>query len=108
MKTETPFIETRFKPMADRILVAPDKVEEKTKSGIIIPKTVEQERPAIGTVVGLGTGLSDRPFLVQVGDRVMYSKYAGTEIKIDEDDYLVFRESDIIGWRADQTPVKEN
>lgn len=96
MKTE----EKRFTPAGDRLLVQPDAVETKTASGIIIPDNV-QEKPRVGTIVAVGDTLSI-PF--KVGDRVMYSKYAGTELKLDSDEFLVFRDTDIIGWRLNEKP----
>lgn len=93
--------EKRFKPAGDRLLVKPDAVETKTASGIIIPDNV-QERPRVGTIVAVGDTLVI-PF--QIGDRVMYSKYAGVELKLDNDEFLVFRDTDIIGWRHAETPT---
>lgn len=92
--------ENRFVPAGDRLLVQPDAVETKTASGIIIPDNV-QEKPRVGTIVAVGETLSI-PF--KVGDRVMYSKYAGTELKLDSDEFLVFRDTDIIGWRLNEKP----
>jgi len=90
--------EKRFTPAGDRLLVQPDAVETKTASGIIIPDNV-QEKPRVGTIVAIGALLT-LPF--KVGDRVMYSKYAGVELKLDNDEFLVFRDTDIIGWRNDE------
>ncbi len=85
-----------FKPLADRVLVAPTAAEEKTASGIIIPDTAK-EKPQNGKIVAIGTGKKDEPFNVKVGDKVLYGKYAGTEIAIDGKDYLIMKEADIFG-----------
>ncbi|WP_202915911.1 MULTISPECIES: co-chaperone GroES [Pontibacter] len=89
-----------IKPLADRVIVAPAAAEEKTKSGIIIPDTAK-EKPQRGEVVAVGEGkTSEQGALlkpqVQVGDQVLYGKYAGTEIAVDGNDYLIMRESDIL------------
>ncbi|PSR53167.1 co-chaperone GroES [Adhaeribacter arboris] len=88
-----------IKPLADRVIVAPAAAEEKTKSGIIIPDTAK-EKPQRGEIVAVGEGkVSEQGVLVkpqlQVGDQVLYGKYAGTEITIEGQDYLIMRESDI-------------
>ena len=83
-----------IKPLADRVLVEPAAAEEKTASGIIIPDTAK-EKPQKGQVVAVGTGKKDEPLTVKVGDTVLYGKYAGTEISVDGQDYLIMRESDI-------------
>ncbi|MBL7608451.1 co-chaperone GroES, partial [Escherichia coli] len=69
-----------FKPLADRVLVEPVQAETKTASGIIIPDTAK-EKPQEGTVVAVGPGKKDEPTTVKVGDRVLYGKYAGSELK---------------------------
>ncbi|MDX5422998.1 MAG: co-chaperone GroES [Hymenobacteraceae bacterium] len=89
-----------IKPLADRVIVAPAAAEEKTKSGIIIPDTAK-EKPQRGEVVAVGEGkISEQGSLmkpqVKVGDQVLYGKYAGTEIAVDGNDYLIMRESDIL------------
>ena len=89
-----------IKPLADRVIVAPAAAEEKTKSGIIIPDTAK-EKPQRGEVVAVGEGkTSEQGSLikpqVQVGDQVLYGKYAGTEISVEGSDYLIMRESDIL------------
>ena len=86
--------EINIKPLQDRVLVLPAKAEEKTASGIIIPDTAK-EKPMKGTVVAVGNGKVDEPMTVKVGDAVLYGKYAGTELKVDGDEYLIMRESDI-------------
>jgi chaperonin GroES len=85
-----------FKPLADRVLVEPAPAEQKTASGIIIPDTAK-EKPLRGTVIAAGSGKKDEPMSVKVGDSVLYGQYAGTEIKIDGNTYLIMRESDIYG-----------
>jgi chaperonin GroES len=85
-----------FKPLADRVLVEPAPAEQKTASGIIIPDTAK-EKPLRGTVIAAGSGKKEEPMSVKVGDSVLYGQYAGTEIKIDGDTYLIMRESDIYG-----------
>ncbi|MEN9742975.1 MAG: hypothetical protein RLZZ65_780 [Bacteroidota bacterium] len=85
-----------FKPLADRVLIEPAPAEQKTASGIIIPDTAK-EKPLRGTVVAAGTGKKDEPMSVKVGDAVLYGQYAGTEIKIDGNTFLIMRESDIYG-----------
>lgn len=83
-----------IKPLADRVLVQPAAAEEKTASGIIIPDTAK-EKPQKGEVIAVGTGKKDEPLTVQVGDQILYGKYAGTEITVEGKEYLIMRESDI-------------
>jgi chaperonin GroES len=83
-----------LKPLADRVLVEPAQAEEKTSSGIIIPDTAK-EKPQKGSVVAVGAGKKDEPLTVKAGDTILYGKYAGTEITIDGNEYLIMRESDI-------------
>ncbi len=85
----------KIKPLADRVLVEPAPAEEKTAGGIIIPDTAK-EKPQKGTVVAVGPGKKDEPMTVKAGDLVLYGKYAGTEITIDGNNYLIMRESDIV------------
>ena len=85
-----------FTPLADRVLVEPAAAEEKTASGIIIPDTAK-EKPQRGEIVAIGTGKKDEPFNVKVGDNVLYSKYAGQEITIEGKEFLIMKESDILG-----------
>ncbi len=84
-----------IKPLADRVLIEPAQAEEKTAGGIIIPDTAK-EKPQRGTVVAVGPGKKDDPLTVKVGDHVLYSKFAGTEISHDGNTYLIMRESDIV------------
>jgi len=83
-----------IKPLADRVIIEPAAAEETTASGIIIPDTAK-EKPQKGSVVAVGSGKKDEPITVKVGDSVLYGKYAGTEITIDGNEYLIMRESDI-------------
>ena len=85
-----------FKPLADRVLVEPAPAETKTASGLIIPDTAK-EKPQEGVVVAIGNGKKDEPLTVKVGDKVLYGKYAGQELKLDGKDYLIIRESDLLG-----------
>lgn len=85
-----------FKPLADRVLVEPTAAETKTASGIIIPDTAK-EKPQEGTVVAVGEGKKDEPMTVKVGDKVLYGKYSGTELKLDGKDYLIVKENDLFG-----------
>lgn len=85
-----------FKPNEDRVLVEPAPAESKTASGIIIPDTAK-EKPQIGTIVAVGPGKKDEPINVKVGDTVFYGKYSGTEINIEGKDFLIMRNSDILG-----------
>jgi chaperonin GroES len=83
----------KVKPLADRVMVKLEKNEEKTAGGIIIPETA-QEKTQTGLVVALG---DDKEVItVKVGDKVMYDKYAGTQVKIDQDEHLIIKMADII------------
>ena len=83
-----------IKPLADRILVEPAAAEEKTARGIIIPDTAK-EKPQRGKVVAVGPGKKDEPLTVKVGDEILYGKYGGTDLRIEDKDYLMMRESDV-------------
>jgi chaperonin GroES len=82
-------------PLHDRVLIKPAPVEDVTAGGIIIPD-VAKEKPLRGTVFAAGAGKKDEPVTVKEGDVVLYGKYAGTEIQIDGELYLIMRESDIL------------
>jgi chaperonin GroES len=91
----------KVRPLQDRILVRRVAEEEKTKGGIIIPDTAK-EKPAEGEVIAVGNGKVDdkgkvRPVAVKKGDRILFGKYSGNEIKIDGVDHLILREDDILG-----------
>ena len=85
-----------IKPLADRVVIAPLAAETTTASGIIIPDTAK-EKPQKGTVVATGPGTKDDAITVKVGDTLLYGKYAGTDLKLDGGDYIIMRESDILG-----------
>ena len=90
----------KIKPLHDRVIVKRIEEDEKTKGGIIIPDTAK-EKPAEGKIVAVGSGKvledgSRQPLEVKEGDRVLFGKYAGTEIKIDGEEHLIMREDDII------------
>ena len=82
-------------PLHDRVIVKAAAAEEKTAGGIIIPDTAK-EKPQRGTVVAAGPGKKDEPMTVKAGDTVLYGKYAGTEISLEGEDFLIMRESDIL------------
>ncbi|MDO5663832.1 MAG: co-chaperone GroES [Bacteroidia bacterium] len=84
-----------IKPLADRVLVRPAVAEEKTVGGIIIPDTAK-EKPLKGEVISAGNGTKDEEMIVKAGDNVLYGKYAGTEIELDGEKYLIMRQSDIL------------
>ena len=87
----------KFTPQGDRVLVEAAPAEEKTAGGIIIPDTVK-EKPQKGVIVAVGPGKKkEEPMTLQVGDKVLYGKYAGTEISIDGKEYLIMRQDDIFG-----------
>jgi chaperonin GroES len=88
------------KPLADRVLVKAIEPEEKKKGGIIIPDTAK-EKPQQGEIVAVGPGRLDEdgkriPLEVKKGDKVLFGKYSGTEVTVDDEDYLIMRESDIL------------
>ncbi|AHF11626.1 co-chaperone GroES [Barnesiella viscericola] len=84
-----------IKPLADRVLVLPAPAEEKTIGGIIIPDSAK-EKPLKGQVIAIGNGTKDEEMVVKPGDTVLYGKYAGTEIELDGEKYLIMRQSDIL------------
>jgi len=91
----------KIRPLQDRIIVKRVQEEEKTKGGIIIPDSAK-EKPLEGQIIAVGNGkvLEDgkvRPLDVKAGDRVLFNKYAGTEVKIDGEEHLMLREDDILG-----------
>ena len=92
---------TSFRPLHDRVLVKRIDAEEKTKGGIIIPDTAK-EKPSEGRVVSVGPGGRDEngkliPMDIKAGERVLFGKWSGTEIKLDGEDLLIMKESDIMG-----------
>ncbi len=98
-------VAAKLRPLGDRVVVRPSDREETTKSGIVIPDTAK-EKPQRGTVVAAGEGRRDDdgdriPLDVQVGDEVIFAKYAGTEFKYEDQDYLILSEKDILAKIAD-------
>ena len=83
------------KPLGDRVLVQPKKDAETSKGGIIIPDTAK-EKPLKGEVIAVGKGTKDEEMIVKEGDKVLYGKYAGTEIELDGVQHLIMRQSDIL------------
>jgi chaperonin GroES len=89
-----------LKPLGDRVVVKPSDKEEKTKSGILLPDTAK-EKPQEGTVKAVGTGRvldngTKVPMELKVGDKILYAKYAGNEFKLDEVEYLIVSEKDVL------------
>ena len=82
-----------IRPLADRVLIKPAAAEEKTLGGIIIPDSAK-EKPLKGEIVAVGNGTKDEEMVVKVGDNVLYGKYAGTEIELDGEKYLIMRQVD--------------
>src|SRR6187401_1365001 len=92
---------TKFRPLHDRVVVRRIEADEKTKGGIIIPNTAK-EKPSEGEIVAVGPGGRDEagkliPIDIKVGDKVLFGKWSGTEVKIDGKDLLIMKESDILG-----------
>jgi chaperonin GroES len=99
-------VAVNLRPLADRVVVKPLEREEMTKSGIVLPDTAK-EKPQEGVVEAVGNGRYNEqsgqrvPLDVKVGDRVIYAKYAGSEVKIEEQDYLILSEKDILAIVAE-------
>jgi chaperonin GroES len=94
----------KLQPLGDRVLVKPIEKEEKTKSGIYLPDTAK-EKPQEGEIIAVGPGKYDEtgkriPMDLKVGDRVIYAKYGGTEIKVDDVELMILRESDILAKKS--------
>lgn len=92
----------KIRPLSDRIVVEPKETESKTAGGIVIPDTADKDKPMEGTVVATGNGKYDtdgkiRPLQVKVGEKILFGKYSGTELKLNEKKYLVMREEDVMG-----------
>jgi chaperonin GroES len=101
----------KFRPLHDRVVVKRIDAEEKTAGGIIIPDTAK-EKPSQGEIVSVGPGGRDEsgkliPMDVKAGDRVLFGKWSGTEVKIDGVEYLIMKESDIMGVLADEVARKK-
>ena len=88
-----------IKPLADRVLIKPAPAEEKTAGGIIIPDTAK-EIPLQGEVLAAGNGTKDEEMVLKAGDTVLYGKYAGTEVELDGEKYLIMRQSDVLAVLA--------
>ena len=84
-----------IKPLADRVLIKPAPAEEKTVGGIIIPDSAK-EKPLKGEIIAVGNGTKDEEMLLKPGNKVLYGKYAGTEIEWDGEMYLIMRQSDVL------------
>lgn len=84
-----------IKPLADRVLVKPAAAEEKTVSGIIIPDSAK-EKPLKGEVIAVGNGTKDEEMVLKAGDTVLYGKYAGTEIELKGEKYIIMRQNDVL------------
>jgi chaperonin GroES len=91
---------TKIRPLHDRVIVKRIEEEEKTKGGLIIPDTAK-EKPQEGRVIAVGPGKQDDgkviPLGVKAGDKILFGKYSGTEIKLDGEEHLILREDDILG-----------
>jgi chaperonin GroES len=89
----------KLKPLGDKVVVKQTEAEEKTKSGIVLPETAK-EKPQQGEVLAVGPGKNEEgkivPMEVKVGDKVIYSKYGGTEVRVDEEDLLILSQNDIL------------
>ncbi len=92
----------KLRPLGDHIIVKPAKAEEVTKSGIVLPDTADKEKPEQGEVIAVGPGKWDDkgekrlPISVKVGDKVVFKKYSPDEVEVDDEEYLVLSESDLI------------
>lgn len=84
-----------IKPLADRVLIEPKEAEAQTASGLFIPDSAK-EKPQQGKVIAAGPGKKDEPMEVKVGDEVLYGKYAGTEVTVEDKKYLIVKQSDIL------------
>jgi chaperonin GroES len=101
----------KFRPLHDRVVVKRIDAEEKTKGGIIIPDTAK-EKPQEGEVLAVGPGARDEagklvPLDLKVGDRILFGKWSGTEIKLDGDDLLIMKESDVMGVLEYAEPARK-
>jgi chaperonin GroES len=101
----------KFRPLHDRIVIKRIEAEAKSAGGIIIPDTAK-EKPQQGEVVAVGPGGRDEtgeliPIDVKAGDRVLFGKWSGTEVKIDDDEYLIMKESDVMGVLVETDALKK-
>ncbi|MDR0510249.1 MAG: co-chaperone GroES [Rikenellaceae bacterium] len=85
----------KIKPLSDRVLIQPDAAEEKTAGGLYIPDTAK-EKPLAGSVVAVGPGTAEVKMELKAGDKVLYGKYAGTEITVEGEKYLIMRQEDVL------------
>lgn len=85
----------KIKPLADRVLILPAPAETKTVGGIIIPDSAK-EKPLRGTVIAVGNGTKDEPMILKENDTVLYGKYSGTELELDNEKYLIMRQADVL------------
>lgn len=85
----------KLKPLADRVIIAPTVAEEVTMAGIIIPDSAK-EKPLKGTVLAVGNGTKDEEMVLKEGDKVLYGKYAGTEVEFDGEKVLVMRQNEVL------------
>lgn len=96
---------SKIRPLSDRVVVQPRETETQTAGGIVIPDTADKDKPIQGVVIAIGNGKfiegKLQPLQVKVGDKVLFGKYAGTNIKLDASEYLVMREEDIMGVLED-------
>ena len=86
---------TNIQPLLDRVVIRPTAAEEKTVGGIIIPDTA-QEKPLRGEVIAVGKGTKDEEMTLHVGDQVLYGKFAGTEVELENTKYMIMRQSDVL------------
>ncbi|KAF0134353.1 MAG: chaperonin GroES [Candidatus Saganbacteria bacterium] len=95
---------SKFIPLGDRVVIKPDQAEEKTRSGIVLPDSAK-EKPQEGTIVAVGSGRvlesgQKVAIEVKVGDKIIYSKYGGTEVKLEGEDYVILQERDILAVKG--------
>ena len=100
----------KIRPLQDRVIVKRVKEEEKSKGGIIIPDTAK-EKPIEGDVIAVGNGKANdkgevRKLDVKAGDRILFGKYSGTEVKIDGEEFLIMKESDVMGVLDNKAPMR--
>ena len=91
----------KIRPLSDRIVVQPEELETKTKGGIYIPDTADKDKPMKGKIIAIGNGKyidgKMQPLQVKVGDTILFGKYSGTSIKLEDVEFLVMREEDVMG-----------
>lgn len=97
-------VSKKLTPIGDRVVVKPEPEEQKTRSGIVLPDTAK-EKPSEGTVVAVGTGrILDNglkiPVEVKIGDKIIYSKYGGSEVKLDDEEFVILSEKDILAIKG--------